>query len=95
MDYMEAQPALAKNLIKGDRVAAERLWADLAKKVNAKRPPQKDTIGWKKVRNQMSYIICCLGVHLHVCMFLLKVWADWKTTIRKKLAHNKAQLRTT
>ena len=73
VDYMEAQPAVAKNFIKGDRVAAESLWADLAKKVNANGPPQKDANGWKKVRNQMSYIGCWLGVNLHICMFLLKV----------------------
>ena len=28
-------------------------------------------------------------------MFLLKVWTDWKTTIRKKIAHNKAKVRAT
>ena len=28
-------------------------------------------------------------------MFLLQVWTDWKTTIRKKIAHNKAAVRAT
>ena len=28
-------------------------------------------------------------------MFLLQVWTDWKTTIRKKIAHNKAEVRAT
>ena len=67
VDYMEAQPALENNFIKGDRVAAERLWADLAKKVNANGPPQKDANGWKKVRNQISYISFCFGVKLCAC----------------------------
>ena len=45
--------------------------------------------GWKKVRNQISYIGCCLGVKLYAGFCL---WTDWKTTIRKKVAHNKAEV---
>ena len=48
MDYMEAQPALAKNFVKGYRVAADSLWTDLAKKMNSNGPPHKDANGWKK-----------------------------------------------
>ena len=67
VDYMESKPALAKIFFKGDREAAESLWADLAKKLNSSGPPQKDVSGWKKVRNQISYIGCCLGVKLYAC----------------------------
>ena len=45
VDYMESQPALAKNVFKGNRVAAESLWADLAKKMKSGGPPQKDVSG--------------------------------------------------
>ena len=45
IDYMEGQPALARNFVKGDRVAAEGLWEDLAKKMNSHGPPQKNANG--------------------------------------------------
>ncbi|XP_050339417.1 uncharacterized protein LOC126765722 [Bactrocera neohumeralis] len=49
LSFMEQHPDIAKNYVKGDRVAAEALWAELAKELNSQGPPQKDINGWKKV----------------------------------------------
>ena len=91
-DYMESQPALAKNVFKGNRVAAESLWADLAKKMNSSGTPQKDVSGGKKVRNQISYIGCCIGVKLYAC-FCCRCGLIGKQLSAK--AHNKAVVRAT
>lgn len=46
---MEQHTDLARNFIKGDRLVADALWAELAGKLNSEGPPQKDINGWKKV----------------------------------------------
>ncbi|XP_043063792.1 uncharacterized protein LOC108101356 [Drosophila ficusphila] len=71
LDFMKDKPDLARGFVKGDRVAAEAKWADLAGALNAIGPPIKDVAGWKKV------------------------WCDWKSNIRKKIAKNKAEARAT
>ncbi|XP_043064699.1 uncharacterized protein LOC122320573 [Drosophila ficusphila] len=68
---MKGKPDLARGFVKGDRVAAEAKWADLAGALNAIKPPIKDVAGWKKV------------------------WCDWKSNTRKKIAKIKAEARAT
>lgn len=45
---MDAHQDIAKGYVKGDRVAAEALWAELTAKLNSSGPPTKDLNGWKK-----------------------------------------------
>ncbi|XP_060665313.1 uncharacterized protein LOC132797569 [Drosophila nasuta] len=71
LNFMQANENLARGFAKGDRVAAEAKWSELAGALNAIGPPIKDVAGWKKV------------------------WCDWKANIRKKIAHNKAEVRAT
>nr|XP_041630770.1 uncharacterized protein LOC108085291 [Drosophila kikkawai] len=64
---MEKNDDIARGYTKGDRVAVDAKWVELANDLNAAGPPVKDVGGWKKA------------------------WADWKTSIKKKLAHNKKE----
>ncbi|XP_017472035.1 PREDICTED: uncharacterized protein LOC108363249 [Rhagoletis zephyria] len=49
VQFMEENPDLAKNFVKGDRVIAEEKWKELTTLLNAEGPPQKDVNGWKKI----------------------------------------------
>ncbi|XP_062127148.1 uncharacterized protein LOC133839559 [Drosophila sulfurigaster albostrigata] len=46
---MQDNESMARGFAKGDRVAAEAKWSELAGALNAIGPPIKDVAGWKKV----------------------------------------------
>ncbi|XP_050339521.1 uncharacterized protein LOC126765893 [Bactrocera neohumeralis] len=48
-NFTGKNPDLAKNFVKGNRVAVEALWADVAKMLTSEGPQRTDVNGWKKV----------------------------------------------
>ncbi|XP_034652654.1 uncharacterized protein LOC117891341 isoform X2 [Drosophila subobscura] len=47
--FMERHPMIAKNYIKGDKLAAEAAWKRLSKELNSVGPPVKEACEWKRV----------------------------------------------
>ncbi|XP_022222955.2 uncharacterized protein LOC111074469 [Drosophila obscura] len=47
--FMERHPMIAKNYIKGDKLAAEAAWKRLSKELNTVGPPVKEACEWKRV----------------------------------------------
>ncbi|XP_033254167.1 uncharacterized protein LOC117193530 [Drosophila miranda] len=47
--FMERHPMIAKNYLKGDKLAAEAAWKRLSKELNSVGPPVKEVCEWKRV----------------------------------------------
>ncbi|KAH8401548.1 hypothetical protein KR009_006378, partial [Drosophila setifemur] len=100
VDFMRKNPDLAKGYIKGDRAANDAKWAKLRNTLNAVGPPFKNISGWKKASKNIDRklykiitkyykIVRMLEVNVYnIYIFVLKVWSDWKITIRRKLVKN-------
>ncbi|SPP72655.1 Hypothetical predicted protein [Drosophila guanche] len=52
--FMERHPMIAKNYIKGDKLAAEAAWKRLSKELNSVGPPVKEACEWKRVSAEQS-----------------------------------------
>ncbi|KAH8406143.1 hypothetical protein KR215_005796, partial [Drosophila sulfurigaster] len=81
LNFMQANESLARGFAKGDRVAAEAKWSELAGALNAIGPPIKE---YPQNYDKLIYY-----------NNIFQVWCDWKDNIRKKISQNKAEVRAT
>ncbi|XP_036319537.1 uncharacterized protein LOC118733981 isoform X1 [Rhagoletis pomonella] len=91
IEFMQRYPDIAKGFTKRDKPSLDALWEVLIESLNSAGPPQKDANGWKKVK---VFSTKNWALKLQFLIYF-QTWTEWKSDVKKKLAHNNSESRAT